>query len=80
MLSTARCAWLDFVEAHRFAAALVPFGGFVLLILFLLFQERIGRLLRRGLQVAITIFIFVGVGAVIYETGSPPECTSSSAR
>jgi hypothetical protein len=80
MLSTARCAWLDFVEAHRLQAALVPFVGFLMLILFLLFQEKIGRLPRRILQVAIMIFVFAGLAAVIYELQSPQECAASSLR
>jgi hypothetical protein len=80
MLSAARCAWLDFVDANRFQAALIPFGGFVVLILFLLFQEKIGRLPRRILQVALTIFIFAGLAAVIYETESPQECVASPVR
>jgi hypothetical protein len=77
MLSTARCAWLDFVADHRLQAALIPFGGFVVLILFLLFQERIGRLWRRILQVAITIFILAGLADVIYEIRSEQECPAS---
>jgi hypothetical protein len=80
MLSSVRCAWLDFVEAHRLQAALVPLGGFLALILFLMFQEKIGRLPRRILQVAIMIFVFAGLAAVIYELQSPQECAASSVR
>lgn len=77
MLSAARCAWLAFVDANRFEAALVPIGGFLVFILFLLFQDRIKRVPRRIFQIVITIFILVGVGAIIYETLSPQECTAS---
>jgi hypothetical protein len=80
MLSAARCAWLDFVEANRSQAALIALGGFLVLILFSLFQERLNKLPRRIFQVAIAIFIFAGLGAVIYETQSPQECTGSSAQ
>jgi hypothetical protein len=79
MLSAARCAWLDFVAASPLQAALIPLGGFLVLILFLLLQERISRLPRRIFQVAIIIFIFAGLAAVIYETHSPQECTASPA-
>ena len=78
MLSAARCAWLGFVEANRFEAALIPLSGFLVLILFFMFQDRMRRALRRIFQIAVTIFIFIGVGAVIYETLSPKECTASS--
>ena len=78
MLSAARCAWIEFVEAYRFEAALIPLGGFLALILFLWFQDRIRRLLRRIFQITIVIFIFVGLGAIMYETLSPAECTASS--
>jgi hypothetical protein len=78
MLSAARCAWLDFVAANRSHAALVPLGGFLVLILFSLFQERIRTLPRRIFQIAITVFICAGLGAVIYETQSPRECAASS--
>jgi len=80
MFSAARCAWLDFVATNRIEAALIPLGGFLALILFLLLQDRIGSLPRRILQIAIAIFIFVGLGAVIYEIQSPQECAASSAR
>ncbi|HEV2955289.1 MAG TPA: hypothetical protein VGX95_04155 [Xanthobacteraceae bacterium] len=80
MLWAARCAWLDFVEASRFQAALIPLGGFLALILFSLFRERIRTLPRRIFQIAITIFIFASLAAVIYETRSPQECTAASAR
>ena len=78
MLTAVRCAWLDFVEAHRFDAVLIALGGFVVLVLFSLFHERIGRWPRKIFQLAIAIFIVAGVGAVIYEIQSPPECTRSS--
>jgi hypothetical protein len=78
MLSAARCAWLGFVEANRLEAALIPLGGFVVLILFFMFQDRMRRVLRRVFQIAITIFIIIGVGAIIYETLSPKECTPAS--
>ena len=78
MLSAARCAWLGFVEAHRFDAALIPFGGFLVLILFFLFQDRMRRVLRRIFQIAVTVFIIAGVGAITYEMLSPKECTLSS--
>jgi len=77
MFSAARCAWLGFVEAHRFEAALVPLAGFLVLVLFYLFQDRIRRLPRRVFQITVTIFIFGGLGAVVYETLSPQECTAS---
>jgi hypothetical protein len=78
MFTAARCAWLGFVEAHRFDAVLIALGGFLVLVLFSLFHERIGRLPRRIFQLAIAMFIVVGVGAVVYEIQSPPECTASS--
>ena len=78
MFSAARCAWLGFVEAHRFEAALVPLAGFLALILFFLLQDRMKRVARRIFQIAVTIFIFAGVAAVIYETLSPKECTAAS--
>lgn len=78
MLSAARCAWLGFVEANRFQAALIPLGGFLILILFSLFQDRMRRVVRRIFQVAVTIFIVIGLGAVIYETLAPQECAASS--
>jgi transcriptional regulator of nitric oxide reductase len=70
--------WLDFVEANRLQAALIPLGGFLLLILFFLFQDRIRRLPRRFFQVAVTLFILGGLGAIVYETLSPQECATSS--
>jgi hypothetical protein len=79
MLSAARCAWLDFVAASPLQAALIPLGGFLVLILFLLLQERISKLPRRIFQVTIIVFIFAGLAAVIYETRSPQECTASPA-
>ena len=78
MLSAARCAWLGFVEANRLEAALVPLGGFLVLILFFMFQDRMRRVLRRIFQIAVTIFIIIGVGAIVYETLSPKQCTASS--
>ena len=78
MLSAARCAWLGFVEANRFDAALVPLGGFLVLILFFLLQDRMRRVPRRIFQIAVAIFIIVGVGAITYETLSPKECTAAS--
>jgi hypothetical protein len=78
MFSAVRCAWLGFVEAHRSEAALVPLGGFLALILFFLLQDRMRRVPRRIFQVAVTIFIFAGVAAVIYETLTPKECTAAS--
>jgi hypothetical protein len=78
MISAARCAWLGFVEAHRFDAALIPFGGFFVLILFFLFQDRMRRVTRRAFQIGVTIFIIVGLGAVLYEMLSPNECVASS--
>ena len=78
MLSAARCAWLGFVEAHRLEAALVPLGGFLVFILFLLFQDRMRRAVRRIFQVAVTIFIIIGLGAIIYETVAPQECTMAT--
>jgi hypothetical protein len=78
MLSAARCAWLEFVAANRFEAALVPIGGFLVFVLFLLFQDRMRRVPRRIFQIAITIFILGGVGAIIYETLSPQECSNAS--
>ncbi|MBV8753311.1 MAG: hypothetical protein JO328_10690 [Hyphomicrobiales bacterium] len=78
MLTAARCAWLGFVEAHRFDAALIALGGFLVLGLFSLFHEHIGRWPRRIFQAAIAIFIVVGVAAVIYEIQSPPNCALSS--
>jgi hypothetical protein len=77
MLTAARCAWLDFVEAHRFDAVLIALGGFLVLVLFSLLHERIGRLPRRFFQLAIAIFIVAGLGAVIYEIQSPADCTAS---
>jgi putative intracellular protease/amidase len=79
MLTATRCAWLAFVEAHRFAAVLIPLGGFLVLILFSLLRERIGRLLRQIFQLAIVVAICAGVAAVIYETRSPRECAAPSA-
>lgn len=78
MLSAARCAWLGFVEAHRFEAALIPLGGFLVLILFFLLQDRMRRATRRAFQIVVTIFIIAGVGAITYETLSPKECAASS--
>jgi hypothetical protein len=78
MLSAARCVWLGFVEANRLEAALIPLGGFVVLVLFFMFQDRMRRVLRRVFQIAITIFIIIGVGAIIYETLSPKECTAAA--
>jgi hypothetical protein len=78
MLTVSRCAWLDFVEAHRFDAVLIAFGGFLVLMLFSLFHERIGRLPRKIFQAAIAIFIVVGLAAVIYEIQSPRDCAASS--
>jgi hypothetical protein len=78
MLSAARCAWLGFVEASRFEAALIPLGAFLVLILFFLFQDRMRRVLRRIFQIAVTIFVIAGLGAITYETLSPKECTASS--
>jgi hypothetical protein len=78
MLSAARCAWLGFIEANRFEAALVPLGGFLVLILFFLFQDRMKPGLRRIFQIAVIIFIIAGIGAIAYETLSPKECTASS--
>lgn len=78
MLTAARCAWLNFVEAHRFDAVLIALGGFLVLVLFSLLHERIGRLPRKIFQAAIAIFIIVGVGAVIYEIQSPQDCVASS--
>ena len=78
MLSAARCAWLGFVEAHRFEAAIIPLGGFLVLILFFTFQDRMRRVLRRIFQIAVTIFMIIGIGAITYETLSPKECTASS--
>jgi hypothetical protein len=78
MLSAARCAWLGFVEANRFEAALIPLGGFLVLILFFLLQDRMRRALRRIFQIAVTVFIIAGLGAITYETLSPKECTASS--
>jgi hypothetical protein len=77
MLTAARCVWLDFVEAHRFDAVLIALGGFLVLVLFSLLHERIGRLPRKIFQLAIAIFIVAGLGAVIYEIQSPQECTAS---
>lgn len=76
MLTATRCAWLAFVEAHRFEAVLIPLGGFLVLILFSLLRERISRLLRQIFQVAIIVVICAGVAAVIYETRSPQECAA----
>jgi hypothetical protein len=78
MLTAARCAWLSFVEAHRFEAVLIALGGFLVLVLFSLFHERIGRLPRKIFQAAIAIFIVAGVGAVIYEIQSAQDCAASS--
>jgi len=78
MLSAARCAWLGFVEVNRVEAALIPLGGFIVLILFFLFQDRMRRVLRRIFQIAVITFIIVGLGAIIYETLTPRECTASS--
>jgi hypothetical protein len=78
MFSAVRCAWLGFVEAHRFEAALVPLAGFLALILFFLLQDRMRRVPRRIFQIAVTIFIIAGLGAIIYETLSPKECTAAS--
>ena len=78
MLSAARCAWLGFVEADRFEAALVPLGGFLVLILFFLFQDKMRRATRRAFQIAVTIFIIAGLAAIVYETLSPKECTASA--
>ena len=78
MLSAARCAWLGFVEANRFEAALVPLGGFLALIMFFLFQDRMRRVPRRIFQIVLTLFIIAGLAAVIYETLTPKECTASS--
>jgi hypothetical protein len=78
MLSAARCAWLEFVAANRFEAALVPLAGFLVLILFLALQDRLPRVPRRIFQIAIAIFILGGVGAIIYETLSPQDCTAPS--
>ena len=77
MLSAARCAWLEFVAASRLEAALVPIFGFLLLILFLVFQDRIKRVPRRIFQIAIIIFILGGLGDIIYETLSPQECSAA---
>jgi hypothetical protein len=76
MLTATRCAWLAFVEAHHFQAVLIPLGGFLVLVLFSLLRDRIGRLLRQIFQVAIILAICVGVAAVIYETRSPRECAA----
>jgi uncharacterized membrane protein len=78
MLTAARCAWLDFVDAHRFEAVLIALSGFLVLVLFSLFHERIGRLPRKMFQLTIAIFIVVGLGAVIYEIHAPQDCTASS--
>jgi hypothetical protein len=78
MLSAARCAWLGFVEANRFQAALIPLGGFLVFILFFLFQDRMRRAVRRIFQVAVMMFIIIGLGAVTYETLAPQECVGSS--
>lgn len=78
MLSAARCAWLGFVDANRFQAALIPLGGFVVLILFFLFQDRMRRAVRRAFQITVTIFIIIGLGAIVYETLAPQECTTAS--
>jgi len=78
MLSAARCAWLGFVEANRFEAALIPLGGFLVLILFFVFQDRMRRVLRRIFQIAVTIFIIAGVGAITYETLTPKVCTTAA--
>ena len=78
MLSAARCAWLGFVEANRPEAALIPLGGFLVLSLFFLFQDRVRRATRRAFQIAVTIFIIAGAGAITYETLSPKECAASS--
>ena len=78
MLTAARCAWLDFVEAHRFEAVLIAVGGFLVLVLFSLFHERLGRLPRKLFQAAVALFIVVGLGAVIYEIQSPQDCMASS--
>ena len=78
MLSAARCAWLGFVEAHRFEAALVPLGGFLVFILFFVLQDKMRRATRRAFQIAVTIFIIAGLSAVTYEMLSPKECAVSS--
>lgn len=74
MLSAARCAWLEFVAASRLEAALVPIVGFLLLILFLVFQDRISRVPRRICQIVIIVFILGGLGDIVYESLSPQEC------
>lgn len=76
MLSAARCWWLEFAQANRSEAALIPLGGFLVLILFFLFQDRISRLPRRVFQIAVAIFILGGVSAITYETLSPRECAT----
>lgn len=78
MFTAARCAWLDFVEAHRFETVLIALGGFLVLALFSLFHERIGRLPRRIIQLVIAIFIVFGVATVVYEIQSPRDCAASS--
>ena len=80
MLSAARCAWLAFVEAKRLEAALIPIGGFLVLILFLFFQDRLKRVPRRIFQITIVIFILGGLGDIIYETLSPQECSAASSE
>jgi hypothetical protein len=79
MLSATRCAWLEFVEANRIQAAVIPLAGFLVLIAFFLLQERIGNLPRRIFQIAIAVFVFAGVGVVIYEIESPQQCERPSA-
>jgi hypothetical protein len=74
MLTATRCAWLAFVDTHRFQAVLIVLAGFLALVLFSLLRERIGRLLRQVFQAAIIFVIFAGLAAVIYETRSPREC------
>jgi phosphoglycerol transferase MdoB-like AlkP superfamily enzyme len=80
MITAARCAWLAFVDAHRWEAALIPLLGFLVLVLFSLFQERIGRLPRRIFQVGAVVFICAGLAVVIYESLQPQDCPASAAR